>query len=289
MSRDFLRHFRHELQRPTPQVERLALAIAGMAEPELEIDVYLAELDQLADYVAKTLGDAQPGRVRAARFLHIINHELGFTGNRDDYYDPLNSFLPVVLRQRTGLPIMLSLVCMAIGRRIGLEVEGVGFPGHFMARYRDAAGAWLLDPFNGAVVECSEADRYLSQIFHRPVALPAQMHEAVSAPALAHRILNNLRNVYLSRNDYAHAAQVLDYLLILVPTQAEFWQERGVLHFHDEQWELAARDLKRYFYLQGRLMLALGQDDQTQVQLEAQEEHLLALFHQIEATRRRLN
>jgi regulator of sirC expression with transglutaminase-like and TPR domain len=286
---DFVRHFRQELQRPTPRPERLALAIAGIAEPALEMEHYLHQLDELARYVQGALGERAAGRARAEQFLQIITQELGFVGNRDNYYDPVNSFLPIVLRERTGLPIMLSLVCMAIGHRIGLEIDGIGFPGHFMARYRDEAGSWLLDPFNGEVVECDEADLYLSQIFQRPVAVPAQMHQAVSAPALAHRILNNLRNVYLSRGDYVHTAQVLDYLLELAPDQADLWQERGLMHFYTEQWELATYDLKRYFYLQGRLMLALGQDDQTEIQLDAQEQQLLAVFRQIEERRRRLN
>jgi regulator of sirC expression with transglutaminase-like and TPR domain len=286
---DFVRHFRQELLRPTPRPEHLALAIAGIAEPALDMEHYLRQLDELAHVVRVALGEGAPGRARAEHFLQIITQDLGFVGNRDNYYDPANSFLPAVLRERTGLPIMLSLVCMAIGRRIGLVIDGVGFPGHFMARYRDEAGAWLLDPFNGEVVECSDADLYLSQIFQRPVAVPAQMHEAVSAPALAHRILNNLRNVYLNRGDYVHAAQVLDYLLELAPAQAEFWQERGLMHFHNEQWELATYDLKRYFYLQGRLMLALGQEDQTEIELDAQEQQLLTVFRQIQELRRRLN
>ncbi len=96
------------------------------------------------------------GEPRAQRFLSVINDGLGFRGNRRRYYDPRNSYLNEVLERRLGLPILLSLICISIGRRIGVDIEGLGFPGHFMARYRDEVGVWLLDSFHGNVV--SEAE-----------------------------------------------------------------------------------------------------------------------------------
>ena len=85
------------------------------------------------------------GRARAEDFLHLFNRGLGFRGNRDDYYDPANSFLNVVLERRVGLPITLSLLCVALGQRVGIDIVGMGFPGHFMACYRDDRGAWLFN------------------------------------------------------------------------------------------------------------------------------------------------
>jgi regulator of sirC expression with transglutaminase-like and TPR domain len=289
---NFVRAFSQELQRPAPRPERLALAIAGMAYPDLEMEPSLRLLDWMAAQMALALEGLPAGRGRAEHFLRFFTHDLGFRGNHENYYDPANSFLNLVLRERTGLPIMLSLVCLAIARRIDIDVVGVGFPGHFMARYSDAQGSWLLDPFHDEVVDCAEADSYLSRVFQRAVALPAGAHAPVSPPALARRILNNLRNVYLGRGDYRMAAGVGDYLLVLAPGDAVLWQERGLLHFYSEQWDEAIFDLKRYFFLTGQLMLALGHEHNAGMAtatLERQEQQLLEIFQQIEETRQRIN
>lgn len=288
---NFVQRFAQELRHPMPRPEHLALAIAGMADAMLDIDHCLRQLDELAAQVEVALAGLPPGREQAERFLYVLAYDFGFTGNRENYYDPYNSFLNIVLRDRVGLPILLSLVCIAIGERLGIDVTGVGFPGHFMARYQDEAGAWLLDLFNGEVIDCSDADRYLSQIFQRPIVLAAEAHQAVTAPALARRILNNLRNVYLSRGDYPMAARVLDYLLVLDPTNADYWQERGLLHFYSEQWEFAARDLKRYFYLKGWLSFIFGlpATGDAPPTVDQYDEQLLQTYWQVEERRRRIN
>lgn len=289
---NFIHLFTQELNRPTPRVERLALAIAGMAYPDLDMALHLRALDDLAAAAHRAVPAGEVGRRRAQRFLHVFNHHLGFTGNHANYYDPHNSFLNVVLRERKGLPIMLSLLCMVIGDRLGLTVRGVGFPGHFMARYEDEEGAWLLDPFHGEVVDCADADHYLSSLFQRKVALPAAVHAAVGAPALAQRILNNLRNVYLSRGDYRMGAAVLGYLLVLHPLEATLWQERGLLHYYDEQWERATYDLKRYFFFSGHLLEALFPDEGLEAASPADNDEarqLLQTYRQIAETRRQIN
>jgi regulator of sirC expression with transglutaminase-like and TPR domain len=288
---NFVQRFAQELGQPNPRPENLALAIAGMADATLDMDDCLDQLDAIAAAVDVALAGLPPGRAQAERLLQVLMVEFGFTGNRDNYYDPANSFLHLVLRERVGLPILLSLVCMAVGQRLGMDVSGVGFPGHFMARYQDEAGAWLLDLFNGEVVEAADADHYLSKVFDRPIVLPAEMHQAVSAPALARRILNNLRNVYLSRGDYPMAVRVLDYLLVLEPLDPEHWQERGLLNFYSGAWEDASHDLKRYFYFKGRLLHLFGLQGETHTlaPVEQHDQQLLQTYRQIEETRQRIN
>lgn len=282
--------FAHELQQPAPTPERLALTIAGIGHPQLNLAPTLAQLDELAEVMRRGLFAVPPGRMRARHFLTVFNQEMGFTGNRDNYYEPANSFLNVVLERRTGLPIMLSLLCMAIGRRVGVQIEGVGFPGHFMARYVDEAGLWLLDPFNGEVIDPAEAEPYLTRIFHRSVTLPPAAAAAVSPVALAQRILNNLRNVYLSRGDHAMNARVLDYLLILQPHDVNWWQERGMMHYHTDQWDAAIHDLRQYFFLSGQNLLELGQEQSGgQVALTERAVQLLGILRQLETKRRQVN
>ncbi len=288
----FLDQFRAELKRKDPNPEYLAFAIAGMAYPTLNIDEQLATLDQLASVVARALHDIPPGYERAARFMDVLHYDLGFTGNREHYYHPDNSYLNVVLQQRVGLPIMLSLLCMAIGRRLDLDVVGMGFPGHFMARYQDKEGSWLLDPFYNKVTFLSDANRYLSDIFERPVTLSAEMYEPVSATALAQRILLNLRNVYLNRKNFSMTISVLEYLLLLTPDDPALWQEKGLLHYQADEWEAASYHLRRYFFLVDQYMLAYGHEKEADPAEGADEptrNQVIEIFQQIEEMRRRIN
>jgi len=288
----FLEQFRVELQRKEPNPEYLALTIAGMAYPALDIAEELATLDQLAAVVARALHDIPPGYERAVRFIDVLHYDLGFTGNREHYYHPDNSYLNVMLRQRVGLPIMLSLLCMAIGRRLHLDITGMGFPGHFMARYQDQAGTWLLDPFHNQVAALDNANHYLSGIFERPITLSTDMFEPVSATLLAQRILNNLRNVYLSRKNFTMTLTVLDYLLLLTPEEPALWQEKGLLHYQADDWEAASYHLRRYFFLIDQYMLAYGHEknaDMVQATQQPTHRQLLEVFQQIEEMRRRIN
>lgn len=289
---DFVEEFRRELQQPAPEPERLALAIAGIAYPAIDIEAERVQLDQIAGVVRRALEQIPPGFERAERFLDVLYHDLGFTGNRQQYYDPDNSMLNVVLRRRIGLPIMLSLIYLAVGRRLGLDVEGIGFPSHFMVRYQDELGQWLIDPFHGKVIEASAAEHYLSQLFEQTVILPSSSYQPVNAPLLAQRILYNLRNVYLSHKAFTMALRITDYLLVLAPTEPGIWQERGLLYYQEEDWEQASYALRRYFHLTGQLFLAHGLEATPAAAPQPQntaDPQLLEIFQQIEEMRRRIN
>lgn len=287
-----LARFAGELAEREPEIEQVALAIAGIAYPTVDVDACVRELDLLADYIGQGLAAQAPGEDRAAYLLHAVHNELGFVGNHDDYYDPDNSFLNQVLRRRTGLPILLSVLCIALGRRLRIQVEGIGFPGHFMVQYRDAQGAWLLDMFHGKMLPVVEADDYLSRLFNQPVRLPLDIFEPVSVEGIAGRILNNLRGIYLQKGDVRRAVQVLEYLTILYPDKAQFWQERGLLNQQNGDLEAAARDLRRYFFLSGHLAAlvhAVTADVDVSAKMSQQDRHVLEILEEIELTRSRLN
>jgi regulator of sirC expression with transglutaminase-like and TPR domain len=116
-----------------------ALLIAAQARPELDVDAELRGLDDLAGGCDEATLDG------LARYLFT---DLGFRGNTEHYQDPDNSYLDQVLRRRVGIPIALSVVTMEVGRRLGVTLDGVGMPGHFLVRHR-ADPAIFLDPYGG--------------------------------------------------------------------------------------------------------------------------------------------
>lgn len=229
--------------------ERLAFEIARMAYPSLEVEQQLEQLDVLASFVRRDMPVAEVearSPLPAADFMRVITEDLDFHGNREDYYDPRNSLLPDVLERRMGLPIMLCLVCIAIGRRIGVRIDGLGFPSHFLAVYRDAAGDTILDPFLGLTLAPNEVERHLARVLGQPVNLAPEAWRPLSPQEIALRILHNLRNAYLTAKDLPMVERVLDYLLAANPGEAQYWRERGLLHYRQQRWVDAHYDLRRY-------------------------------------------
>jgi len=253
---DHLRDFTRELESGTAQPERLALYVGGLIEPELDVAHYLARLDALAEEVEERLLPGLRGGDFAHALLHVLGEQMGFQGNLGNYYDPGNSFLHLVVEKRRGLPITLSLLYMAVARRLGIRLEGMGFPGHFMLRYQDTLGSWLLDPFHRSIVPESEAASYLGGVFRQPVHLHSAVAEyAVSNQMLLLRLLNNLRNVYLSNNIFSQTLAVLNFMVVVDPNEPELWRDRGLLHIQSGKMLAAESDLRHYFARRDRLHL----------------------------------
>src|SRR5437588_7561248 len=100
----------------------LALELARDEYPKLDVEAYLSELEGMAHEARTYLrGDLEARVTGLCRYLF---HEMGFRGNQQEYYDPRNSYFNQVLDRRTGIPLTLSAVAMAVGRRAGLEVAG---------------------------------------------------------------------------------------------------------------------------------------------------------------------
>ncbi len=241
--------FAAALRDPVPEL--LALIIARLAYPTLDPRPTLDQLDEMACTVGTRLERAAMGADRATALVDAIRADLGFHGDLIRYYDADNSYLNHVLAMRQGLPIMLSLVCMAIGRRLGLQVAGMGFPGHFMVQYADDAGRWYLDIFHGAVLTADTIEGYLAHVLGQAVQLTSASFEPVSPQALALRILNNLRVAYLGREDAPMAARVVELMTVVTPESTQLWWELGVLRFRTNDLEDARARAAPLFLLAG--------------------------------------
>ena len=271
---------------------RLALAIARISDPALQPEAYLQKLDEMAAVVAPRVTAAAPGGARALALVQALRLDLGLRGNTEHYYDAANSFLNVVIDRRMGLPIMLSLVLVAIGERLGLAVAGAGFPGHFMARYDDEEGTWFLDAFHGAVMTSEDVPPYLLKLFGQSeFKLDPAFYEPVTPTAWAQRILNNLHAVYLNAGEMKMLAQVLPLMLVLEPTRQELWHEYGIVAYRLGELVQAARALRRYFYLSGHLVLSAPNSTvpAPSPSLDAAQQQLWNLLEEIEAASTRWN
>ncbi len=235
------------LQRDPVPLDEAALAIAEEEYPRMDPDEYLVRLDALAERVRRKA----PVRGRSATTLHAVRkvlfEEEGYRGNETDYGDPRNSFLNEVIDRRVGLPITLCVLYMEVARRVGLTLEGVGFPGHFLAKYTSPSGTEVfVDAFNGGEMlsdnEC--VARYRARTGGRD--LDRRHLAAVSPRQILARMLHNLKRTYLERRDDVRAYWVLDRILLLAPGQLEALRDRGLVCARLGVPAPAERDLEAY-------------------------------------------
>ncbi|HEX8708935.1 MAG TPA: transglutaminase-like domain-containing protein [Pyrinomonadaceae bacterium] len=217
--------FAQEAARPDRELrlEYGALLIAAEDQPNSELDIraYLRRLAELAEQAREHIA-AAPLEAIVEAFNRFMFEEQGFAGNRLDYYDARNSFLNEVIERRTGIPITLSIVYMEVGRRAGLEVEGVGMPGHFVVRAR-AAGSRetaLVDPFDGRIISPEDCQERLDQMYDGRVLLTSEHLGAVTSREILFRMLTNLKALYAGRKLYARALAAQERMLLLLPRAA---------------------------------------------------------------------
>ncbi len=237
------------LERSGDDVElgHAALLLAALEYPDLDVDYYLGLLDVLARQAAFSLSGLNEPVLIVGALAGVLHGEQGFSGNVDDYYDPRNSYLNDVLERRTGIPISLSAVYLEVGQRLGLPLEGVGMPGHFLVRYRDLVRPVLFDPFaGGAIVSEAECEARLMQLYGPSVRLTPSMLAPVGTRPILYRMLTNLKQIYVGREDWARAVRTVDALLVVDPGAIREYRDRGMLRFRAGDLRRARADFEHY-------------------------------------------
>ncbi len=236
-----------------------ALLIAAPEYPGLDIPDSLARLSEMAASLKRRLrGDISPTETLIALNRYLFD-ELGFRGNVEDYYDPRNSLVNEVIDRRLGIPITLALIHIEIGRRIGLALHGVAFPGHFLVKCRLRDGAVVLDPYaRGASLGMEELQQRLRAL--RGGSLPStdrvrHLLAAAGKKSILARMLRNLKVIYRERGDLARALAATDRIIGLEPGSAEEYRDRAGLYLDLECFRAALSDFRNY------LMLKPGAED----------------------------
>lgn len=256
MTADVRRRFAALAARPDAEIDLVEAALLLAAEEYANLDTrhYRRLIDRLCDGARARVGEAAigargglgPGEVVAALNRYLFE-ECGFRGNRDAYYDPRNSFLNEVLDRRLGIPITLALLYIEVGRRVGLPLVGIGFPGHFLVGCDAPDGRLLIDPFEGGrLLTDMDCVALLARLHGRPVPLARHYLAPIGARAFLLRMLSNLKAIYLGREDLCRALAAVERILLVTPDAIEERRDRGLLHLRREAFSLAASDLEAY-------------------------------------------
>ncbi|MCG6951634.1 MAG: tetratricopeptide repeat protein [Betaproteobacteria bacterium] len=257
VSQDALEPFRALMAQADARIElaRACLMIARDAYPALDPAHYLGEIERYALRLRAHLPQGGDVGAKVIALNEFFFGELGFEGNVERYYDPRNSYLNEVIDRRTGIPISLAILYMELGRRIGLPLEGVSFPGHFLVRLKLRGGILVLDPFAGGTPQSADDLRArLARVVppgaagDLPVdALPLdQFLEPATHRQILARLLRNLKAIYRDADDTLRLLQVLDRILIVTPDASADLRDRGLAYQRLECWQPALADLAAY-------------------------------------------
>lgn len=245
--------FAQAVDRPDGAIDlgEAALLIGEDAYPDSRPETYLAKLDAIAEPLRGRMRDGLPlPELVSSVNGHLFGDE-AFRGNAEDYYDPRNSYLNEVLDRRLGIPITLSVVYIEIARRLGLEVVGIGLPGHFVVEARKGSGSLLLDPFyGGEVLTLEDCERLVAEVYGDASAFTEESLEPVTKRQILARILNNLKMTYLRADDVERAWPVVEKMVHLNPESPVDRRDRGLLAHRQNRFRLARDDLR--FYLDHR-------------------------------------
>jgi len=235
---------------PDEQIDlaEAALWIAAEQYDGLDVASYLARLAELAEGAGPALHTARTPEQRVAALNRFLYEERGFHGNRSDYYDARNSFLNEVIERRTGIPITLAVVYLAVGQRLGLPLHGVGFPGHFLVKC-DAPDEILIDPFEGKLVSRDECEARWRATLGADTPFDARALEAAAPRPTLARLIGNLKQVFLAQQDWPRALACVERILVLAPDAPLELRDRGLLYARLECFSAAAADLQRFLEL----------------------------------------
>ncbi|HEX5037571.1 MAG TPA: transglutaminase-like domain-containing protein [bacterium] len=235
----------HDIE--TIPLEEIAFALVREKYPDFDASLYRARIDEFARRADQRVNGVLGAYSIIQSLGHYLFDEEGFRGNTGDYYNPANSFLNDVLDTRQGIPITLSILYIAIGRRIGLNVRGVSFPGHFLVRYESEDGVLFIDPYHkGKILTETECRERLQEMYGNDLPYHNAFLEPAGHREVLLRMLTNLKLIAFMQRDYPMALQLLNRILLFKPEGPFELKERGLVEYQLECFAPALKDLETY-------------------------------------------
>jgi regulator of sirC expression with transglutaminase-like and TPR domain len=239
--------FARLVARPDVEIDlaAAALCIAADGRPDVDPAPSLERLDRLAGLVRLRVDAGDPDGIVLDRLHDVLYREAGFRPPAStQWHEAANSQLDQVLARRVGLPISLAIVELEVAWRIGLDLHGIGLPGHFILGGPDGA---LIDPAGaGRRLTPDECQALLRRSLGEGVLFHAGMLRPVSRRQILARVLRNLRTVHLAARDWPAALGIVELLAVVEPTDPDHGRDRGLLLGRMGRFSEAIANLGRY-------------------------------------------
>ena len=225
-------------------VEKCLKISQTLEYPDLSITDYVQKLYAMGEDLKNSLSEIKNPTYLVSILNEYMFDGLGFTGNNDDYYNPKNNFLNVVLDKKSGIPITLSIIYIQLASYIGLDLRPVGFPSHFLVKYSEEL---ILDPFNrGRLLSIENLQEILDRNYGGSVKFSPDFLNEIGPEQILIRICRNLKNSYTQSFNYTMALHCINMILGIEPESPEEIRDKGILESRQLKYELALRSLNRY-------------------------------------------
>lgn len=222
----------------TEKLAEHALHLARiLAYPDLDVSANLAKIESMGQHVLEALKKDSNTPRRPTQIIEKINEFLfnvqKFKANTDDYYNPLNSYLNVVLERKAGIPITLCILYLSIAKVAGFKMEPVNFPAHFLVKHvlEDNSGEIIVDPFNGGrIMDDYSLKTLLDQAYPRQnIPLTHALVEKSTAAQVITRMLNNLKGSYYEAQDMVKYSIANEMVLAMDQYNPDAIRDKGVI------------------------------------------------------------
>ncbi len=229
-----------------------AISLAQDEYPDLSVQQVLGDMDQLLARLQRRLPEDAGALHRLRTLNQFVYRDLNFAGNFNNFMDPENSYVHVVLRTRLAIPISMAVIWLELAQGIGLKVRGISFPGHFMVKVNLTEGQVIIDPLTGKSLSREELTDRLAP-FHDldglddDQDLPLGLYLQAAPPRdIIARMLLNLKDIHAAHEDWARLIAVLDRLIVLLPEAWPEYRDRGLAHAEAGHTGHALEDLETY-------------------------------------------
>lgn len=215
--------------------------------PNLSITEYADKLNSMGKTLRDIISDVKNPTYLISILNEYLFNTLGFSGNDDDYYNPDNNFLNVVIDRKVGIPITLSIIYIELARHIGLDLRPVGFPSHFLVKHTEEL---IIDPFGGGrVLTKDDLHGILTRSYGGEVEFAPHFLDEIEPEKILIRISRNLKNSYTESFNYEMAMRCINFILNIEPNAVEEVRDKGILEARLLHYDQALESLNKYLEL----------------------------------------
>ena len=223
-------------------LSQCALLLAKYDNQEIDIDAYYSEIERMGEDLMSKIKNNTDIEAKVALISKYLFKDNGYHGSRTDYYNQSNSYLNEVLDDREGIPITLSIIYIELAKRIGLKMQGLGLPGHFVVFYNNNGNRKIIDPFgNGKSISEADADAIVKEY---DSTMNVDDYKAADNKSIIQRMLYNLKGISIDKKEYQDALNYVDLLIAIDPKDPQERLSRSILFIQLDQNDDAKKDLE---------------------------------------------
>ena len=215
------------MEEPCLPLAEAALLLAIEIGEDASIQQYLNKIDSLAEDF-NLYRRSVPEITGAKAMISFFYKETGFSGNKSNYFDPANSYLNKVIDNRVGIPISLAILQMSIGTKLDIPLEGIGFPGHFLVRYKEDGGS-LVDPFFGRELSTHDCKTMLQQISGGRLELDNTHLRVATKREILVRLIDNLKSIFWKGKEWKQCQRCIENQILLSRKKSQFELQLGAV------------------------------------------------------------